>query len=538
VFKRISILFILLLALFLRSYHLNTLPPALFSDEVDAGYQALVFNQNHTDYYGNKFPIHFHSFSDYRTSLYIYSVSFFQTITNNSELAVRLPSVVFSVGSIYLFYLLTGSSLAAFLLAINPWSIHYGRTGFEVSGMLMVILTGLYFWQKYLHQKQWGYLLLSGFFFCLSPYFYSTAKLFLPFIILAIFIIWHQAVFKIGLPKIIFTFLFCSFLLLPMLIDTVQGKAGFRFSYIGIFTEPHREQITDNLRYQDARTDHPGEIGIATSLISKVFHNKYQLIGERFITNYVSAFSSEFLFLTGDNNQRHGFGGYGLLYLTDAIFIIIGLFSTKKKIAVLFMALLFLSPIPASLTRDSLGPHATRLILMLPSFIYFTYLGIHRFSRHHWLIGAIIIFYCLQCFTFWHYYYYHYSQNSALVWHTGMKEAVLATKDISYQNIIFSDSAEPFLPFFLFYFSYRLPANHSLTSHLISVSNSSFSGQSLDNQYYFGRLNWSDLKSLPDHTIIVVPKSEYESLKLSSPIIKKIAKKYINQEEFYILNFP
>ena len=146
---KIFLIFILALSLFLRLFRVNTLPPALFADEVDAGYQAMIFNQNKTDYFGNKFPVHFHSFSDWRTSLYIYSISFFQNITNNSDIAIRLPSVVFSVVSVYLFYLLTNSLLASFLLAISPWSIHYGRTGFEVSGMLMCLLAGIYFWNDY-----------------------------------------------------------------------------------------------------------------------------------------------------------------------------------------------------------------------------------------------------------------------------------------------------------------------------------------------------------------------------------------------------
>jgi len=100
---KIFLIFILILSLFLRLFRVSTLPPALFADEVDAGYQAMIFNQNKTDYFGNKFPVHFHSFSDWRTSLYIYSISFFQNITNNSDIAIRLPSVVFSVVSVHLF---------------------------------------------------------------------------------------------------------------------------------------------------------------------------------------------------------------------------------------------------------------------------------------------------------------------------------------------------------------------------------------------------------------------------------------------------
>lgn len=534
--RYLILLLIVLLAGFSRFYKITTLPPSLYSDEVDIGYQAQTFNQNHTDYFGNRFPVDFHSFADWQPSLGIYLTSFLQKITGNYELSVRLPSAMFGVSSVIMLYLITGSLLPSFLLSISPWAIHYSRTGFAVSGMIFFILTGIYFWQRYIKDKKLTSLLFSTLFFCLSPYFYSTAKLFLPIIFIVIFIVWFDEIKRINLSKIILAGIFCSLLLTPMLIDTIQGKAGFRFSYIGIFTEPHREQVTDNLRYQDARTDHPDEIGISTSLTSKMFHNKYELIGERFIKNYISAFSTNFLFISGDDNQRHGFGGHGLLYLLDGILIVIGIFYKRSKLSNFFLLLLFLSPIPSSLTRDSLGPHATRLILMLPSLIYFSAQGIlsitKKFPR---LLVITITVYILSFITFTHYYYYHYSQDSAIVWHTGMKEAVLAAKETDGRFVFFSDSYEPFLPFFLFYNQYQLPTNNSIENHLTTVSNSSFSGKSLDNTYFFGRFNWSNQKSLPSPSIIVLPKSEYDSQKLNLTISKKIGKKYINQTEFYIL---
>ena len=136
---------IIILALFLRLYSLHSLPPALFSDEVDIANQVRTFRQSQSDYYGNRFPIHFHSFSDWRTPLAIYSSVFISYFTSDPVLIVRLPSVFFSLLSIIFFYLITDSLLAAFLLALSPWSLHFGRTGFEVSGMLFTILAGLFF---------------------------------------------------------------------------------------------------------------------------------------------------------------------------------------------------------------------------------------------------------------------------------------------------------------------------------------------------------------------------------------------------------
>ena len=95
---------IFVLAVLPRLFNLNNLPPALFADEVDAGYQAKFFNQNHTDYFGNYFPSHFHSFSDWRTPLYIYSIAIFQKLPLNQDIATRLPSALFGILSVYFFF--------------------------------------------------------------------------------------------------------------------------------------------------------------------------------------------------------------------------------------------------------------------------------------------------------------------------------------------------------------------------------------------------------------------------------------------------
>lgn len=534
---------ILILAGITRLYHLNTLPPSLYYDEIDSGYQAQTFNQNQTDYYGNQFPIHFHSFGDFRTSLNIYATVLIQKIIPDPDISVRLPSAIFGILSVLVIYSITGSLIPSFLLAISPWAIHYSRIGFEASGMILFLLLGIYFWQKFIKKSKIFSLYLSLLFFCLSPYFYSTAKLFLIFIATIIFFLTYKQIFSLGIKKIAPLILFSVILLLPMAWDTVHGKAGFRFQYISIFTQPHREQIVDALRFEDATIDHPNQIGIKTNFLSKLFHNKYQLVSDRFAKNYFSAFSTTFLLLNGDSNIRHGFGGnYGLLYFLDLILFLLGVFSffsTKKKskLSYLFFWLFLLSPIPSSLTRDTDSPHATRLILMLPSIIYFTYLGVqYCHQKISWSRYLIIPLYLISFLNFWHYYNYHYPNQSAMEWDTGMKETVLATQEYSSTPIVFSDNYISFVSFFLYYFPYHLPQNDSIQNHLINSSNESFSGQLLDNQFYFGKINWSNLSKFPANTIFVVPKSEY---KLHSSdtfeILKTIPKKYTNQEEFYII---
>jgi len=513
------------LAVFPRISRITTLPPSLFSDEVDAGYQALTFNQNHADYFGNRFPVHFQSFSDWRTSLYIYSVAAVQNFTSSPELSVRLPSAIFGILSVAVFYLLTNSVFAAFLLAISPWAIHYSRTGFEVSGMIFCLLTGIYFWQKHQQKHQTIYLIASIISLSLSAYFYSTAKLFIVFLIPLCYLIW-----KPKLKSLIISLFIGLLVLTPLAVDTLKGRAGYRFSYISIFTEPHREQITDTLRYQDILLEHPDEIGVPTPPLSFLFHNKYQLIVERFVKNYIYSFSPEFLFLEGDKNLRQGFGQHGMFYIIDFFMILYGLYLYLKKptkLGHLFFWVLILGPIPFALTRDSLGPHATRLIIILPSLIYFSSLTLSK-------IPLITPFYLLLLINFWHYYQNHYPQLSARTWHTNLKEAVLATSKYPDHQIYFSDTAEPFLPFFLYYYPF-LP-HEPLTSHLTELNTNYFSGKCLDNRYCFGQINLNAFPSTTTPTLFVIPTSQSVTIPNGFTLKQTLPKKFQEGEAFQIFS--
>jgi len=515
--KNTILLILMIFAFTLRFWSLNQNPPSLFADEVDIAYQVKTFKTTGADYYGNKFPIHFHSFSDWRTSLQIYSsvvVSFF---TQDDFYIVRLPSVIYSVISVYLIYLITGNLYAPFLLAISPWSIHYGRTGFEVSGMITCLLAAIYFFKN----KKFY---LFSLFLCLSPYFYSTAKLFIPFVFLTLIYIYRQDFLKIT-KKSLFLLLTLNFLLLlPLAVDTYLGHAGFRFSYIGIFTMPHREQITDTLRYQDISLSHKDQIGVATPFYSFIIHNKYQLVASKFIENYLGSFSPTFLFETGDSNIRHGFGNHGLLYIIDFFTLFIGIFIYIKKpdkIGRVFFILLLLAPIPFALTRDSIGPHATRLILMLPSIIYFTSLGLKKYK-------FLIAIYLVLFLGFWHYYTVHYPQESAATWHYNLANSVIAAKEYPSNQIYFSNKYEPFLPFFLNYWPYLSPLK------LNNTDLNYFDGQSLDNRYFFGNINWNSANLFPDHSLIVVPEMEIKQIPPTFKLVKKINKTYEMAQSFYL----
>jgi 4-amino-4-deoxy-L-arabinose transferase-like glycosyltransferase len=571
----INVLLVIILAFsfFNNTYKILQNPPSLFSDEVDANYQAFIFNHQQSDYFGNKFPVHFHSFSDWRTSLYIYSISFVQLFTGHNDLAARLPAAIYGTLTVLIFFLIIKNLfsnkiwglIGAFLFSLSPWLIHYSRTGFEVSGMLFVILLGIYFWIKFIQLKKDSFLFLSIISFALSIYFYSTAKLFLFFVFIILGILWFKTLNSLSLKTkiiaILIVFVFC----LPFISDTIKGRSGYRFSYINIFSDPTVSKTTDFFRQEDSYMVFGPQIGLKPMLISKIFHNKLSQWSEMFIKNYFSSFSTDFLFLKGDGNLRQGFQTAGYLLYPDLFLGILGIsliFSEKKsknkKIYLFFIFSLICAPIPFALTRDSAFPHGTRLIIMLPFLIFLSLLGIKRLfdlTKSKLLITSVLIIY-LICFAhFEHQYFYHYPNISAHEWHMGMKQSVLSSIENKnkWNRIYYSNSYEPFMPFFLNYSEF-LPANKTISpADSFKWDNTNyFTGMQAENKFYLGNIEWSALLvSKPDkNNLYVVP--EKDMVKIASAIeeynishspkitlnqIKKINKQFTEQESFYLITF-
>lgn len=548
--KLILTLFILLFGLFLgytRFVNLNSLPPSLFSDEVDAQYQAFTFNHLKTDYFGNKFPIHFHSFADWRTPLTIYSTAFIQFILPGStDISVRLSSAVFGIGfaiimSLFIYKAVSpvSGAISLLFLSFSPWLIHYSRTGFEATGMLFCLSLNLLFFYQFTQKHRPLNLCLSIISLILSTYFYSTAKLFVIFMFLLELIIWRSEIIKIKTKNIFKILAICLVVALPLLRDTLWNRTGFRFSYISIFSNPQIGKNIDYLRYQDILIDHPQEIGVATPFSSKIFHNRLQYLWQNFYQNYVSSFSTDFLLLKGDSNLRQGFSDLGLIYPLDLILLLLGLFisfkNNKNRLSWFFLILLLLSPIPFSLTRDSTGPHATRLILFLIPFTYFiSQIGLIISKR---LLIPLATLYFVFFLNFWHYYSLHYPQISARFWHTGIKETILQTGLYPNTDIYFSNDPEPILPFFLFYSHYLPPKGTSVTQNINHLETDFFDGSLLDQHFYFGHLNWS---SPPPSGLIVTTQEEIKNnldFTANFKVILTFDKKYI-EEPTYLLAKP
>lgn len=463
---------ILLAATFLRLYKLQTDPPSLFGDELDLGYQAYSILKTGRDYQGNFMPIHFHSLAEWRTPLYLYSAVPTVAIWGISPLGTRVPAAIFGVLSVLAIYLLAKELaknenvglLAAALMAVSPWSLQYSRAGFEATEMIFLLIMGLWLFLKSLHQPKWLWLSVACLVF--TPWVYSTAKLFTPILLIFLFILFRKEILKLGKKYLISAVIAGLIVGVPIAYSSLFGGGAQRFNYISIFADPTTESSIGSSRELTARTRGETGAGLSPSFVDKVVYNKFTYWGGNFIKNYLSAFSTDFLFIKGDPNPRQSIG-IGELYRIEIIALFLGViffFTSKmidKKMKILIGFLILSAPIPSAITVDG-GNHATRLILLLPVLIFLvsygwvSLFGMFKGKPKTFAISLTILLYALSIFFYLNEYYTVYPWNSERWWHYGWGPAISEIKSIdsNYDRVFISMSGEPAWIFFAGWYEY------------------------------------------------------------------------------------
>ena len=464
--KKILLLVILAVAMFLRLYKISQVPVSLFGDELDVGYQAYSILKTGKDYYGNPWPIHFQSLAEYRTPLYLYSAVPTVAAFGISPLGVRLPAVLFGILSIWIFYLLIKqlfkdeklALLSAAVLTFSPWHIQYSRAAFEVTQLLFLLLLSLLLFFKSF--KKGKYLWLSAASFALTPWVYSTVKLFTPLLLVFLFLIWHKEILK--LPKRSLLIAFCSLLLIggPIAYSTVFGGGGQRFGYISVFTDPTVETEVGVDRELDAHVRGETGIGLSPTLTDRSFHNKFTFWGSNILKNYFQPFSTDFLFVKGDLNLRHSIEGVGQFYMVEAITLILGVvffFSSKAdwKTKALIGFWILAGVIPAAITRDG-GRHATRLIVILPPLAFLIGYGLSKITGYRLLITGYLLLFAANFIAYQHNFWVHNPWYSERWWHSGWDPAIHAVSDLGkdYDRVVITMSDEPPWTFFAAHMMY------------------------------------------------------------------------------------
>ncbi len=468
---------ILALGGFFRVWGTNHVPPELFGDEVDVGYQSYSLLKTGRDIYNQLLPTYIRSLSESRAPLLMYATVPTVAALGLNEWGVRLPPVIFGIVSILALAMLaytttrsrTVAVFSAACLAFMPWHIQYSRAGFEVTLLLTLIILGS---TLYLRKRQ----VLACIFFALTVYTYSTAVVFVPLLILGLWILTRPKILSWGLAVFIV-------LLLPFLYQTLRGQTGNRFSQISLISGTN---ILDDIT--NGRIAHPG-------LVGRILYNRPAQYLSIFTRNYFQTFSTEFLFLRGDPVYRHSVQIVGELLPVTAVFLLIGVAVAFKKKEWFWLLWLFLAPVASALTVDG-GYHATRNFLLVVPLAVLVAMGIRDLKNHKIILVVLLGVFVMQFTNFYYYYQSDYPKKSWRWWAVGYQDTFTALDKISpsYSRVFINNTYEPSLIRFLFWTKYDPAKFHKEFTLDQPTKNivTNYDGFSLDGKYFFGNFAKTD----------------------------------------------
>src|SRR3989344_1895300 len=469
--KRILLLAaIFLLALALRTVNLGDHPPGLTWDEAGLGYNAYSILKTGRDEHGVFMPLIFKSFGDYKPGIYVYLTVPSIAVFGLTEFAVRFPSALFgalAVIGIYLFtnqlfpkksLVIINSSLdigviAAAMLAIMPWHLHFSRGGWEVNVFATLLLFAAYFLLLSLTNKKVSPL-ISIFLFALTIFTYQAAKLLSPLVFLTVIVTnFKSAKEKFSAPL----YLLIVVVVGVYFFQTATGSAGNRVARLSIFgyrPTPSAELI---------RTDNDNLFSVG------LFHSQIDLPLRAIASRYLYHFSPELLFFE-NSTPREALPKMGLLYLFDALWLVFGVvFLVRyegRRSSLILLGLLFCAPIGASLTLSEFS--VVRALLMTVPLAIIAALGFYYVWKNHRYIFLVLFFlYLHNIFLNLDLYFNHSRNFLAPSFNYGYKQAIERIKTYPASRVVMTDVyGQPYI-YYLFYTKYD-PATYQRDNNFIS----------------------------------------------------------------------
>ncbi len=418
------ILILLLLGGFLiRSVGLSTVPPALNSDELLKAFDGASVYRTGMDHHGHAWPLFFQQSGEYSPSLYIYFAGFFSTPFGINPYTVRLPSAILGTLSILMTFLFVHSFrdrktalVAAALVTISPWDVHYSRIGWEAISLVPLQLGALWMfvrWSKTFCVKN---LLLSVSFFGLTIYAYPVARL-------------SSILFMSGLMILYWR------TLIQHKIHVIWGIAVFVLWIIPYF-------LILYLNYDDMQ---------ARWRFVSLFNRDDALLV--FIQQYFMHLSLGFLFLWGNPGAIHSLLGGLALGVLMPFFLwgLVRITRDRSREEWILLLWFFTFAIPSSMTYDRYDPlsmpSSLRAINGIPVLEIISAVGIIGFlSWSVWrpytkiLAFAMGGFIVVNAFVIGYDTIFHYPDRAAQGWQYGLREAVqfLESKKTGYDRIVVS----------------------------------------------------------------------------------------------------
>ncbi len=488
----IILVLITLLGGVLRFWNLGNMPPSLNWDEASHGYNAYSILKTSLDEWGVHFPLIFRAFGDYKLPVYIYTSIFPIWLFGLNAFAVRFVSAFAGTLAIPGIFLLTkqlfsrhrksqsaeaisasgiASSLAsrndnpalfaAFLLALSPWHFFISRPALEANLSLTLIIFGFYYLLKFLEKE--ASLVPASILLGLALHTYNTARVFVPLILIASFIIYRRhrksqsadspACRQAGISAsgiassttsrndmLGVTILILSFSLVAFQI--FSGEATARYSKLQILSESTVFQIGE------ARTN-----SNLPFILSKFVYNRPVYFLKIFTKNYLNYFSPQFFLQSSGSQSQFAIPQKSLLTTPVFLLCLYGLYlalrEAKNRNMQFLLAWLFLSPVASALTIDP--PQALRPNPMIPALIILASMALLQLPKllKYFALLFITLIFLLYLQSYFGEYKLSYSQS----WQYGYPQVInFVNQHASEYSKIFvtKRSGEPHI-FYAFY---------------------------------------------------------------------------------------
>jgi hypothetical protein len=436
---------IILLAFFLRGYLVDKIPSSLSADEVAVGYNSYSILKTGRDEFGQRLPLTFRSFDDFKNPLLIYSLVPVIYFFGLSDLPLRLFSVFVGTVTVFLFFLICReltkneklALIVTFFAAVSPWLIQYSRVMVEMEYSLFSTLIGVWFFLK--GEKQIWLCLVAAFFFGLSFYTYHSNKIWLV-IILPVLLVLYRRVNKASAAF----FIIFLVMLLPFFFSLKTSRSTFRPYTVSVFS--NLEKIYDGAKLI-VSDDQQKFIG------GNFFHNRRFTLFNLAANSFLHILRPEILFGQNEDNQ---ISSTRLFYLWQLPLLILGVvvLAKRKKLAVILFVWIFSGFLPGGLTN--LPGYDRRILLAAFPLLFLTGWGANYILKYRFVPLVIFIFFLISFCFYLHNYFVHGRKEVVRIWGAGMKDMVFAAEKIKnkYHNVYISVYLNQPLTYFLFYNQY------------------------------------------------------------------------------------
>lgn len=431
--ERLTLIAVLLLAAGLRFVGLERVPPPFNVDEAMHAYDAYALLRTGRDQWGNPWPITMRAFNDYRRPAASYTAIPFIATFGLTITGIRAMGAFWGWMAVVLTYRLASDLfgrrtgiLAALMLALSPWHVHFSRMGLEVSGpLLTTLVAGLDFGWRWYRGRRPGWLLASAGAFGLALYTYTVAQALVPLLLVACAAIFLPALarqWRLALAAALLFALIAAPLVLAVLTN---AQSWNRLAALSLFSEGWLPGLPTAAR------------------------------------QWAGHFAPGYLFLRGDASPIHHPQYGGQLLWIDALLIPLGLAGLlllrrhDPKAGLLLVAWIALGPVPAALTRQDMGSaNAMRGVGGLPGWAILSALGVttagtlatraaqrYRTLLRRATVGLLLIALLANAGLLLHHYVTVYPVEAARAFEYGIREAMayaVAHED-AYDTIVLTD---------------------------------------------------------------------------------------------------